>query len=162
MSSDEFIKISEAIIKVSKNIPNLGEILIYIDEVRKYHSRLQKKLEYLISDPISYETQEERDLILAIAKEIKLLCIDYNIKYTFYKLPKEWSKFRDEFKSTLIFANYEYNNISITDLIVSIKRKKIKKDKEVKNKIELSELNFEEDMSSKSFITENNDLPGGY
>ena len=161
MNSDEYIQLLKNGFELSKKLNSIEEIIPFINQIRLLHKKLQKDLEYFFIDPISYEKQEEKDKIIAIAKEIKEVCITSGvIKYEFYKLPIASSEFRSLYKSTKRFARYYYNSIDITDIIVFIANDK--KYKYIKNDlfvdmvddkdISLNELNFTEEKEDSNII----------
>lgn len=146
MKTSEFEQTIRTTLYLSSKINNLIEIIPFIDEARKYHKKLQDKLEYLLIDPISYESSEEKEKINAIAIEIKNICKQVDIQCGFIKLPSEHINFSSEFRSTKSFAQYSYKGVNITGLIVYSENKRVKKTKQDKEQEIIDELkvvNFE-------------------
>lgn len=159
MRSNQYKQIIYTTLYLSGKI-NLKEKIDEIDEIRNQHSELQNKLELLLVDPFSYENPENRENIKSIAVEIKENCKLWNIQVNFIKLPEKFIDFSKQFSEERKFASYSYQNIDITRLIVFVKKKVPKKDKPKKVEENLGEIDFEEDMNAKSFITTpDNDLP---
>lgn len=151
MKSEEYIQTVKETFYLSNNIQNLLDIINNINEIRKLHIRLQNELEYFLIDPISYETETEKEKINSAAIEIKSLCTEYDIQCSFFKLPKSHSEFSDTFRDKKNFSAYYYKNINITNLIVYIKKKKFIKPKENKEQKLINELKNAE-FHEKSFI----------
>lgn len=143
MKSSEFYQLVNTTIYLSDKIDNLKEIIPFIDKIRKEHHKLQVKLEYSIIDPVTYESQTEKDHINAIAKEIKIIANEIGINVVFNKLPEKHLDYSIQFRETKDFVNYFYNKILITGLIVFSENKKkptIKKNEDIK---EIKDFDFE-------------------
>lgn len=162
MKSNEFYQTVNTTLYLSNKIENLKEILPFIDEIRKYHKKLQEKLEYLLLDIISYESPEEKEKINSIAVEIKRIANEVNIQCGFHKLPKEFSEFSNQFREQKTFASYSYNGINITGLIVYTENKKKFKPKNPSDdgKEELKNISFEDLKVLDENGNDLNTLPG--
>lgn len=159
MKSDEYIQLVKSSKEIATKINDLETILPYFDELRKLHEKFQNKLEYLIIDNVSYESPEVREEIRRHAIEIQDLCREVNIISKFVKLPNDWFTFSSEYNCNRNFARYYYGGIEITNLIVFIKKKIFKRAKPTE---ELRNMEFQDYNEEKSFIKENNDLPGDF
>lgn len=162
MKTNEFIQIINATFYISKNEPKLLDIVLQIDSLRKLHSRLQQKLEYLLTDNISYESNIEREKIKSIAIEIRQYANEYKIQVNFEKLPNEFIEFSKQFRDKKSFAKYFYNTTNITKLIVFTEFKKEKK--QTKKEIirqEINEIQFQQNFSVLDENGKNlNEIPG--
>lgn len=169
MNSSEYIQLIRNSFIVSEKgitLEKIDNALFYIDEVRKRHNKYQNNLEYLLSDPQSYENKQEKEKIIGIYKDIKEACVNGKIESRFIKLPEQWEDFNKNFKSR-IFVSYYFEGIEITELIVLRKNKPEEGKIEMIEELKLGELNFLEEPSADgqaegdSFITdESNKLPG--
>lgn len=162
MNSDEYIKLLKSAFEISKKIDCIDEVIPFINQIRLIHKKLQTELEYYLIDPISYEKPEEREKILAIAREIKEICISSgSIKYVFNKLPNEHIEFRSLYKFNKSFARYSYKDVDITNIIVFItgdkKYKYIKDEVSIDmvddKDISLADLDFVEEKDKKEGMT---------
>lgn len=160
MKTEEYVQVIRA--SINLHIQDLELVLPYFDELRKVHTKLQNKLEYLLSDNFTYDKKESKEEINAIAKDIKDICLTAVINYQFSKLPDTWVGFFETFRYTKSFCKYSYKGIDITNLIVFTQKKKQKINKlNDFAKIDISELDlkFDDDEDKgDSFITEGNEL----
>lgn len=148
MKTNEFLQTINATLYLCDKISDLKIILPYIDETRKLHDKLQQKLEYLLLDDKSYESQIEREIVKSIAIEIREITKQINIQCVFYKLPFSFVEFSNQFRNEKTFAKYYYNNVEITNLIVFTNKKRFKKQtKQEAIKQEISEIQFTEDFN---------------
>lgn len=163
MKSNEFVQTVFASIKIFKTLPEVQNIVIQIDEIRKLHIRLQQKLDNLLLNPFGYEEKKERHLIRATALEIKEFCNQHKIISSFIKLPNDHSDFSNQFKIDRKYVSYWYGNVEITDLIVYHEEKAKKKQKQNRTST-IQEIVFEEVRENHKVFDENgndlNELPG--
>lgn len=153
MKTNEFLQTVYASLYLSDKI-KLNEIILQIDTVRKLHIRLQQKLEYMLCDPMMYESQEERKKIKSIALEIKDFCKEYHILVSFFKIPNEYIEFSKLFRENKIFATYWYNKIQITSLIVFHDEKT--KKKQLNKKVEeIKEIIFDPNEENHNVFDDN-------
>lgn len=152
MNTKDFIQTVKCSLNLSKNSNEILEILTYIDEVRKLHKRFQNELEYLLLDPITYESINQKEKINKSAKEIKENCNSVNIECNFFKLSSDHMSFSKTFRSKKCFAKYYYQNIDITGLISYPKNKKefiIKENNKKTNVIKEYNLDYDEFINSE-------------
>lgn len=158
MNTEDFIQTVRCTLNLSKNSNEILEILPYIDEVRKLHKRFQNELEYLLLDPTTYESINQKEKINKYTREIKENCNIVSINCIFFKLPVDHMSFSKTFRSKKCFSKYYYQNIDITGLISYPKNKKefiIKENNKKTNVIKEYNLDYDEFMNS-----EINKLPG--
>lgn len=162
MKTNEFIQTINATIYLSGKI-DLREIYLQIDQLRKLHVRLQKRLEDMLSFPPSYEDEKEKHLVRATAQEIREFATEYKIIVQFFKLPTDYLDFSKQFRDNKIFATYWYKNVEVTNLIVYHDTKTIRKQLN-KNVEQLKEIVFDPNEENFKILDENgkdlNEFPG--
>lgn len=146
MKTNEYIQTINATLKISKHVSNLYDITQQIDMLRRLHVRLQTKLEYLLCDPTSFESNDEREKIKSIAIELREYANEYKIQINFEKLGNDYIEFSKQFRDEKQFAKYYYDNIDITQLIVFVEKRKQKTKNETIETLQQNTLTLENDF----------------
>lgn len=139
MKTKQFIQTVNTVAYLTSRNLKLSDIIFKIDTLRKLHVRLQSMCEYLLNDPMSFESEHERDKIKKCAIEIREFAIESKIIVMFEKFGNDYIEFSKKFRNEKKFTSYWYKNIEITDLIVFVEKKRIKyKNKKIESIAESS------------------------